>query len=268
MLTYVKSLWKADFCLYIDCLVQLAPWLFSLDHTNYARWLPVHIRDMLNISKNHPDIAVQFNRGFFTVQKTRRIFSCMTIDQAHEQNNAHVKSDGGATGLTQNPDALRCWMVAGPEMMCISAEFELSVDKMHRRMSETQYHDQTKSTQVTFAQHVKSLVEVTEEMGNPFMEESNDLLRLDTRNILDPAVASSICNAEEKGKEQYQNFETDRLLEQTTSLSEPIKKNKFSLFSRPPPREKSKASLQLSSLRSDVSLFSQLYIAASHEMVT
>ena len=45
------------------------------------------------------------------------------------------------------------------------------------------------------------MVEVIEEMGNPFIEETKDLLRLDTTDIVDPAVASSICCAEEKGIE-------------------------------------------------------------------
>ena len=35
--------------------------------------------------------------------KTGRAFSAMAIDQAHEQNNAAVKGDGGAVGLTENP---------------------------------------------------------------------------------------------------------------------------------------------------------------------
>ena len=53
----------------------------------------------------------------------------------------------------------------------------------------TRHHERTKSIQVTVAQHVKSMVEVIEEMGNPFVEVSKDLLRLDTRDIIDPAVA-------------------------------------------------------------------------------
>ena len=103
----------------------------------------------------------------------------MAIDQAHEQNNAAVKSDGGAIGLTQNPDALRSWMAAGPEVLRLTTEFESSVENFHKNPSETQqHHDQMRSTQ--FAQQVKNLVQVMEEMGNPFLEESNDLLRLET----------------------------------------------------------------------------------------
>lgn len=262
VLTYVRSLRAANFPLYMDCLTQLAPWFFSLDHTNYARWVPVHIRDMVSLSKVHPEIAMEFNKGNFTVHKTKRAFSSMAIDQAHEQNNATVKSDGGAVGLTQTPEALRRWMVAGPELVRMTAEFEASTEGMHRGMtSETRHHEQTKSSQMIFAHQVKSLVEVMEEMGNPFMEESNDLLRLDTRDIIDPAVVSSLRQAEQIGQQQYKAFMADRLLARSTPISEPIKKNKLSLFSRPPPREKSKASLQVSSLKSDISLFSRLYIA-------
>ena len=58
------------------------------------------------------------------------------------------------------------------------------------------------------------MVEVIEEMGNPFMGnpfmvKTKDLLRLDTRDIVDPAVASSICSAEEKGIEQIKKFVAD-----------------------------------------------------------
>ena len=54
---------------------------------------------------------------------------------------------------------------------------------------------------------------------------------------------------------------TNRLIEQSVPLSEPIKKNKLLMFSRLPPREKSKANLQVTSLMNDVALFSRLYIA-------
>jgi hypothetical protein len=87
-------------------------------------------------------------------------------------------------------EALRRWMVAGPEVARMTAEFEASIAGMHKKVSsETRHHEQTKSNQVTFAQHVKGLVEVMEEMGNPFLEESKDPLQLD---IIDLTVAYSL----------------------------------------------------------------------------
>ena len=56
---------------------HLLPWcfFFALNHTNYARWLPVHIRDMEFLDKENPSIAVEFRNEYFVVQKTYRISS-------------------------------------------------------------------------------------------------------------------------------------------------------------------------------------------------
>ena len=38
--------------------------------------------------------------------------------------NAQVKGEGGAVGLTENPAALRRWIIAGPEVVRIIQKFE------------------------------------------------------------------------------------------------------------------------------------------------
>ena len=40
-----------DFNLYVKSLEALVPWYFVLDHINYARWIPIHIRDMKSLSE-------------------------------------------------------------------------------------------------------------------------------------------------------------------------------------------------------------------------
>ena len=119
-------------------------------------------------------------------------------------------------------------MVAGPEVARMTAEFEASIHGMHKKVVlETYHHEQTKSNQVTFAQHVRGLVEVMEEMGNPFLEESKDLLQLDTRDIIDPAVAASIHQAEEVGQQQYDAYITDRLLERSVPIQSLSKRTNY-----------------------------------------
>ena len=61
---------------------------------------------------------------FWVVQKTQNKYSCLPMDQAHEENNQMVKSSGGAIGLTENPSAFRRWMVTGPEQARLLTEFE------------------------------------------------------------------------------------------------------------------------------------------------
>ena len=45
---FIRSLRESNFALYIDSLPELTPCVFfSLDHNNYARLAPIHIRDMM-----------------------------------------------------------------------------------------------------------------------------------------------------------------------------------------------------------------------------
>lgn len=109
----IRSFREANFDLYCKALSELIPLFFANNNVNYARWLPIHLHDMYYIEQRHPEVAQEFYKGNFVVHKSRREFSAMAIDQAHEQNNAVIKGDGGAIGLTEDPTALRQWMVAG-----------------------------------------------------------------------------------------------------------------------------------------------------------
>lgn len=260
VMVFVRSLREADFQLYIESLSQLVPWFFSLDHSHYARWIPVHLRDMIMLERKHPTVYQEFMLGNFTVKKTGRAFSNMAIDQAHEQNNAFVKSEGGAVGLTQNPSALRRWMVCGPEMARLIEEFQASYGKP-RTKSDLRHHEQTKSTQNKFFNQVKMLTNVIEEMGNPFIDESNELLVLDTRDLADPGIVNAMRIIEITGQQQYDEFVNERLISQSKHIKDPIKRNKFPLFSRPPARAKSQGKYQLASVKNDCALFSSLYIS-------
>ena len=57
---FVKSPRVRDFPLYVQSLNKLAPWMFALNHYNYARWLPVHIRDMELLKERHHAIYEEF----------------------------------------------------------------------------------------------------------------------------------------------------------------------------------------------------------------
>ena len=71
---------------------------------------------MAELQSKQPYIFKKFNDGKFVVHKTRQVLSSILIDQAREQNNALIRGDGRAVGLTNNTHALQHWMVAGPEV--------------------------------------------------------------------------------------------------------------------------------------------------------
>ena len=218
---------------------------------------------MVLLAQAHPDIAQQFQEGNFVVHKFQHPFSGMAIDQAHEQNNALVKGDGGAVGLTENPKALQRWMVAGPEIARVIREFDSSVVR-HQPAGETilRKHDQSRSVQVAFHKNVKALVDVLTEMGNPFLEKSEDILVLDSKDVAHPEMTNTVRQIQQIGSDQYAQYVTERLTERKTSIMDTIKKNKLTLFSHARQKKVSSMKITISTLRSDCSLFSRLYVAS------
>lgn len=260
LLLYVRAIREGNFQLYIESLTKIVPWMFALDHTHYSRWLPIHIRDLMLLSVKHPTILTEFNLGRFVVHKTMNKFSAMAIDQCHEQNNAIIKDSGGAVGLTSNPGALRRWMIAGPEVARMVIEFEevctQDIDQHH--------HEQYPKVQAAFLKDVRSLVTVIEEMGNPFLEESQDLLVLDTRDIMDASVVEIVRKIEALGEEQYNKFVEERLIQSTKPIMEPLHKNKLALFSCPSVKSlPSKQKMQVKSLKNDCPLLTFVCILSN-----
>ena len=103
ILIFVRAHRERNFHLYVNVLEELALLFFALDHVNYARWLPVHIRDMKSLPR---PIKEEFEiQGNWVISKTANTFSGIPFDQAHEQENRNVKGSGGCIGLTENPVA-------------------------------------------------------------------------------------------------------------------------------------------------------------------
>lgn len=124
LLAFVRSIRDADFELYTATLAQIIPWCFAMNRTNYARWLPERLRDMLALSSTCPEVRQEFVNGNFVVHKSQNLFSAIAIDHAHEQNNGMLKGDGGVIGLLQNSDTVLRWLIAGSEIKRLILEFE------------------------------------------------------------------------------------------------------------------------------------------------
>ena len=75
ILSLVRAFRGANFTLYCQELSALMPFFFANNNINFARWLPVHLRDMLSLEHKHPDVFQEFQFGKFVVFKSSRTFS-------------------------------------------------------------------------------------------------------------------------------------------------------------------------------------------------
>ena len=129
----------------------------------------------------------------------------MTIDQTHEQANAIIKGDGVTIGVTEDPSALRRWMIAGSEVSKLVTDYEASLESKEES-KRSNHHDQTEQAQRMFFDKVDRLTKVMREMGNPFQEDTRDLFTLDTKITAHPSAAEGICSHYLRGKISFQEF--------------------------------------------------------------
>ena len=178
LLRFVRLFRSKNFKLFVESLEEMLPFFFKLDHLNDARWPSVHLKDLKSLSSTNSTIYAGFLEGNFLVTKTLRNFSSIPIDHAHEQNKKLMKENGGAIGLTEDTAELTRWMICGPEIASIVNEFEENMPSRRGSKAIYLHHEQTKSFQDKFRQHVVSLVSIMEELENSFLESDETLVCL------------------------------------------------------------------------------------------
>ena len=120
-------------------------------------------------------------------------------------------------------------MVCGPEIVRCVNELKTSLPYHHHEDEyEYKHHEQTGSRQQRFSSLVLIIVQVISNMGNPFLETSGDLLVLDTSNIVNENVVTTVNSIETLGNDQFRNFIKDA----NKKFIPSFQKNELPLFSQ------------------------------------
>ncbi|CAG9823955.1 unnamed protein product [Phaedon cochleariae] len=90
----------------------------------------------------------------------------------------------GMIGLTENPEAMRKFVLLGPEMANMVFKFEdESFNNTEKKGDPNNHHNANKAAQTAFLTHEKALESVMTDLGNPFLEENEDLYHLESKKI-------------------------------------------------------------------------------------
>ena len=76
--------------------------------------------------------------------------------------------------------------------------------------------------QSVFTKDVKSLVATLEELGNPFLECTKELVTHDTKIIMHNKATESVLSAKQIGVSQFQTFVADRITSNKAPLTDTI----------------------------------------------
>jgi hypothetical protein len=252
----MKSCRTGNFSLYCETLER--PLVAALNHPNYFRILPVHLKDMATLERRFPSFHAEFAAGKFVGQKTDRRFSMIPLDQVHEQLNDYIKNESGVIGNLDDPRTVRREQVARPEMARLIFEIEgQTVDDSEK------HHDQYFKAQTDFQvsiirfvntfmkscnkhfcsilqSDVKKLVEAFEELDNPFCDESGRLRDMNSCTIMSDEVVENIKGITSIGEEKYKSYLEDRILSSKTPFMAPLKQSNLKLLSSKPSATKVK----------------------------
>ena len=94
-------------------------------------------------------------------------------------------------------------------------------------------------------------------MGNPFQEDSGDLLTLDIKDIAHTSAVALLGQHYDRGKEQFLKFMDALESGDENMFYQPIKKNKLAFFKHGPAASNPKQK----TLKEDCHLFSHLFIS-------
>ena len=112
--------------------------------------------------------------------------------------------------------------------------------------------------QRVFLEKVGRLTNILHDMGNPFQEESSDLLTLDTKNIAHTSVHELLRTHYERSTERFHVFLKGLESQEDSQFYKLLKKNKLNFFKQlcvaTDPKHKA--------LKEDCHLFSQLFISS------
>lgn len=154
-------------------------------------------------------------------------------------------------------------MLSGPEAARLIAQFERNYfeDDDPEDTGNFENHEAGKASQRHFKRQVQSLVDVVRRLGNPFLDDFPELIKLDTRDCVDDSVAETIRSLQEVGREKYSEYREKVIVDRKKSIHDTITKNNLPLFKRQQGRPNSKQKKTISVLQNNVTLFAQLYIA-------
>ena len=193
---------------------------------------------MVELPENHTEVYAEFIKGNFVFQKFAKTFSLIAKDHAHEQFNKSLQAHGGAVGLYESPEALALFILTGPDCVRIVEEFETVYDPPP---SSTAHHEEGHSLQVKFRKDVLSFVDVVVHMGNLFIAARPELVALDTQNVMEQVVVTSLSQIHAVGQALHAVSVAERLENVSVPISDTIKRNNmFTFANRHDPKRKGK----------------------------
>lgn len=229
ILTFVQATRRGNFESHLSSASKLIPWFFAYDHTNYARYMPVYVAEMVSVNMTNPDVSRSFFDGDFACQQQEKYpFSMTPMDQVIEQTiNRDSKTKGGQTGFSNDPGAANRWVLSHAKR----AQITQACKSMSGVIVEYGKSKLLGKRRDVDEKDTVSIQETIQNRLNPFTYDVPELINIVTGQVCSDEVAEHSKNAYSIGCEEAKKFITERLKEKKIDFYAQIKKQNLKNFS-------------------------------------
>ena len=230
LLRFTRATRLNDLDLHIASLWDMCSSFFAYNHHNYARYVPVYLLTLMNLSHTHPEAEDLLRRNGFSVSRSDVPASRNPVDLTIEETiNRHAKSHCGITGFSRNPAAYNRWCITRHMRgTFMQAAYEMA----DMSSSEVDTHKELRKSEISKSESdVQSLLDAFGGFMNPFQIDVKDkLFCLSSGAPATSKIESDLLNADAIGENAFNQFVTERLVEKSTSFHQPISRKALSTF--------------------------------------
>lgn len=264
LLRFIRATREGDWNLHLACIKDMLPWMFAYDRTNYARYLPVYLCEMLALERNHPSVHQAVTSGDFVVQRSSwNGFGQVAVDQTIEQTiNCDTKSKGGIIGFSLNKAAVQRWVLTSHERAAVTqACREMAGTSKVDTGEEGVVKEMGKARLSKDEEDVSKVQSTLSTWIDPFAQSASDeLCHLASGMTASEHLERDLLSAFDRGKGALMEFIQKRLVSNEVGFYDPISHVGLANFT--PVSKSIKISGTDVALKADRNLFARLLVIA------
>jgi hypothetical protein len=150
---------------------HLCDLLFSADHLNYARYLPLCCLMLSNLDKTHPGARQMYDDGGLSVARSEVKCCRVPVDQTIEQTiNRSAKTRGGVDGFSRSAGAYYRWCLTRHKR---ANYLEATLEDLDMASNSSEFHKSYRPSVIRSSDtEVTKLVHAFKQYTNPFSIDS------------------------------------------------------------------------------------------------
>ena len=230
MLDNIRAERVGDWQGHLHSQSNMLPYFFTTDRTNYSRWMPVYLLDMLSLPE---EISEQFKMGHFAIRQKPGKFNGIWSDLGVEKTVIRdSKGSGGIVGLTRKKAAMVRWSLTRHILGGYASAMK---DRSGQGVTDRHQHEETyPAAMKRDEEHLNALTShLRDKMTDPFDVTSHPevLVNISTGVLATAEIQQSLLHATDTGQKKMEKFvEASLSSGQNQSFYSPIARSKLKTF--------------------------------------